>query len=778
MKKLILFFLLANIICIAQAQTTLTIGIINDKQTSDSEPLFQKLKKDITDVIGKDGVNVVFKDVLYNNYNLKSAKENYHQLLGNSEIIIAFGIVNTLMLYEEKSYPKPTIIVGAINNDIADIPKNKKTSGINNLTYLITPFSYSADLDAFTEIYPFNKIGIIVDDFMLTILPLKKQFDNYFANKGASYEFITLTNDSYEDSLFKDVDAVYLVSHSHLEKYTFEKMIASINSKKLPSISGYGVKDVENGVLSTNQPAINFDQIFRRIALNVEDINNGTNASDLPLVIDYKKGLSVNMATAEQIGFPIKNSLLATVNLIEGANIIDPQFSYSLSELMNKVVKNNLTLSAERQNILLSEQDVKTSKSQYLPDVTANVNGAYIDPKIAEISNGENPELSTAGNLSLNQIIYSEQATANISIQKSLLDAQKEDYNASELDALLNSSVAYFNALVLKTNVSIQNKNLQLTRQNLEIANQNLELGASGKSDVLRFKSQLAQNTQSLIEARNSLSQAYYQINQLINNTISNKISIEDTIISTSNFQNATYYYLIETLDDPKKRHILIEFFIEEAIRNAPELKNIEYNRDAIVRNYKLNSYGRFIPTLALQGGYNYAFSKSGVGSEFPSGFPTPPDGTYNIGLNLSLPIFQQNQQNINRQTSIIQQDQLDTQKDNVKLSFEKNINDIVLDLINEIANIEISEVNMNFSKESLELSQAEYQNGAIPVIQLIDAQNNYLKAYLSNATSKYNFLLVSMQLQRALGAFFLINTDANNQDFIQRASQYINNNN
>jgi len=778
MKKLILFFLLANIICIAQAQTTLTIGIINDKQTSDSEPLFQKLKKDITDVIGKDGVNVVFKDVLYNNYNIKSAKENYHQLLGNSEIIIAFGIVNTLILYEEKSYPKPTIIVGAINNDIADIPKNKKTSGINNLTYLITPFSYSDDLDAFAEIYPFKNIGIVVDDFMLDLLPLKKQFDDYFDDKKSTYEFITLVNNNYNDTLFNNVDAVYLVSNTNLKRESIEKMIASINNKKLPSISGYGVSDVESGVLSTNQPAINFDQIFRRIALNVEDINNGTNASDLPLVIDYKKGLSLNMATAEQIGFPIKNSLLATVNLIEGTNNIDPQFSYSLSELMNEVVKNNLTLSAERQNILLSKQDVKTSKSQYLPDVTVNVNGAYIDPKIAEISNGENPELSTAGNLSLNQVIYSEQANANISIQKSLLDAQKEDYNTNELDAFLNSSVAYFNALVLKTNVSIQNKNLQLTRQNLEIANQNLELGASGKSDVLRFKSQLAQNTQNMIEARNSLSQAYYQINQLINNPISKKISVEDTLISTGNFQNITYDYLIETLDDPGKRHTLTEFFIEEAIRNAPELKNIDYNIDAIVRNYQLNSYGRFIPTLTLQGGYNYSFSKSGVGSELPYGYPIPPDGTYNIGLNLSIPIFQQNQQNINRQTSIIQQDQFSTQKENIKLSLEKNINDIVLDLINEIANIEISEVNLNFSEESLNLSQAEYGNGAIPVIQLIDAQNNYLKAYLSNSTAKYNYLLVSTQLQRAIGFFFLMNTTKENQDFLERARQYIINNN
>jgi len=84
----------------------------------------------------------------------------------------------------------------------------------------------------------------------------------------------------------------------------------------------------------------------------------------------------------------------------------------------------------------------------------------------------------------------------------------------------------------------------------------------------------------------------------------------------------------------------------------------------------------------------------------------------------------------------------------------------------------------LNFSEESLNLSQAEYGNGAIPVIQLIDAQNNYLKAYLSNSTAKYNYLLVSTQLQRAIGFFFLMNTTKENQDFLERARQYIINNN
>ena len=86
--------------------------------------------------------------------------------------------------------------------------------------------------------------------------------------------------------------------------------------------------------------------------------------------------------------------------------------------------------------------------------------------------------------------------------------------------------------------------------------------------------------------------------------------------------------------------------------------------------------------------------------------------------------------------------------------------------------------MNLGFAKESLELSQNEYRNGAIPVIQLIDAQNNYIQAYLANSTAKFNYLLVSMHLQRAIGYFFIMGTDASNEKFVQRASRYLLNDN
>ena len=764
---------------LSQNSRTITIGILDDKQSVDSELLLDQMKKAIEAVAGQED-KIIFKEVLENNYDFAAAETNYESLISDeTDIILAFGVINTMMLYQMKSYLKPIIVLGSINQDFIELAEDQKTSNINNITYLFTPFSYSDDLEAFKSLFEYHKLGILIDAFLLDLFPIREYFNDYFSDKEATFELIPFQKGMDISSSIDEIDAAYIVISYFLDDIEFGRIVSAINQRKLPSLSANGVKDVEKGVLLTFQPEINTAHYFRRIALNVEAIIDGVNPSDLPITIDSNKYLSINFSTATQIDFPLRYSMLGTTNFIEGqASDFKSELSYSIIDIMSGVLEKNLSLSADEKEIQLSEQDVKISKSSYLPNLNASARGLYIDPKIAEISNGENPELSTSGELALQQLLYSEQASAKISIQKSLLNVQQEVFNASQLDALLNASISYFNALILKTNLKIQIQNLQTTKKNLKIAEQNFEFGASGKSDILRFQSQLTQNIQNFIDANNSLNKAYNTINQLMNNPISEKIDVEDAELSEGLFKNYQYEVLLELLDDPKIRPALTDFFVEEALRNAPEIKNVGYNLDATHRIYKLYNSGRFIPTVALQGNYNYAFSKSGIGSSFPEGYQSPPDGTYNVGLNLSIPIIQQNQQNIYRQTAKIQEDQLYIQKDNIAQSIEKNINDIVFDLIKEISNIEISGVNEIFAKESLELSQNEYQVGSIPVIQLLDAQNNYLQAQLASATAQYNYLLVSMQLERALGYFFVINSDASNQDFVIRATQFILSNN
>ncbi len=776
MKNALFIFLLiaSTTFTFAQSSKTVTIGILADKSSEETRPLLSKLQSEIKGVVGQNAT-IVFKEVLENGFNAQTAKSNYQTLLNSdADIILSFGVVNNLILDKEEQYPKPVILFGSANSDFYDFPEGQKTSGVNNITYLIAPFSYTNDLDTFKSLYDYKKIGIVVDDFIPENLPIKKLFDDYFSKNGGSYQLIPLQKDGSITADLNDIDAVYLAAGFYLNDSEFKTLVGSINAKKLPSFSAYSKEDVEKGILASNQPETNIDQFFRRIALNVEAIIEGTNPSTLPMYLDYKKKLSINSSTAKQIGFPLRYSMLANADFIGGENDVVVGTSYSIIDIMKGVVEKNLSLDVERKNIELSSQDVKTAKSSYLPNVTASANAAYLDPEVAEISNGANPEFSTSGNVTLEQVIYSEGAGANITINENLQKAQEETYNAAELDALLNASVAYFNALVLKTNVAIQNQNLQVTKKNLEIADQNFVAGESGKSDVLRFRSQLAQNTQSLINAENQKLQAFNTINQLMNNPIATEIDVDDAKISEGIFENYKYQDFLEILDDPKLRPALVEFLVEEAKKNAPELKNIGYNMEATQRNYRLNNLGRFVPTVALQGQYNLTISESGKGTTVPEGFPNAPDGSYNVGVNLSLSIFQQNQRNINRQTAKIQEDQLLVQKGNTELSIEKNVNDILLDMTNQIANIEISKVSEEAARESLDLTQNAYAQGAVPLIQLIDAQTNYLQAQLARATANYDYLLTSMQLERAIGYFFLMNTQASNQDFIRRANEFI----
>ena len=71
----------------------------------------------------------------------------------------------------------------------------------------------------------------------------------------------------------------------------------------------------------------------------------------------------------------------------------------------------------------------------------------------------------------------------------------------------------------------------------------------------------------------------------------------------------------------------------------------------------------------------------------------------------MSLPIFQQNQQNINQQTAQIQLEQLGFNFQNLNLIIEQNVNNAVLQLVNQIANIELSEVSVEAARESLDLT-------------------------------------------------------------------------
>lgn len=774
----VILFLLFQITAFSQSKTY-QIGYLLDKSNIEIDSIVDKLSNEIRAVIGEDAtVEFKSKNKLVNNFNTDLALTNYNELLLNdTDIIIAFGAVNNLVITEQKEFKKPTILFGSVSSELIDVLTNDSPDLIPNFTSIVTHQSYEEDLDILNKLVSPSNVGVFVEKAYRNYSNLETKFDQFEndLDLSLSLEYYDSINDIIGN--LKDYDAIYIVGAYYFSSSEVRELANVLIDKGIPSLTASTIANVEDGLLATNHDNSEIDQFFRRIALSVESYITNTGFTEIASVLEFNKNLTINFNTANKLGVPLKYSLIATTNFVGDATNFDADENYSLVDVMQKAISDNLDLQVLKKDITLAENDLRLAKSNYLPDVLLSATGIYVDPELAKVTNGSNPELSTAGNVSLTQTVFSEAANANISIQDALRQAQQENYNSEELNTIFTAATLYFNALILKANYKIQSQNLELTKRNLEISTQNYEAGQSGKSDVLRFRSEMSQNMQITIESLNQMKQGYFELNQILNNPIDLLIDVDEAELKKGVFSNYNYEQLGVYLDDPRLRKPFVKFLLEEAKNNAPELKFLNYNLVAAERSEKLYGAGRFLPTLALQGEYNYTFSRTGEGSTFPVFLSPPPDGYYNVGVSLSLPIFNQNKQNINKQIAVVQQDQINSTIENINLTIEKNINDAVIQLVNQIANIELSKVFEETAKEALELTQVSYANGAVNIVQLLDAQNNYLQAQLASTNATYNYLLSSMQLERYIGSFFLLQTESERQEFITRFLEYTQNN-
>ena len=778
-KHLLWLLLLCTVFAFAQTKPTFNIGVLADNRSSKLSPLFEQLKNEVKAVVGEDAA-VVFPEqsLLFSDFSLETAQRNYDRLANDDtlDLIIAFGVINNQIVSKQSTHLKPTILFGALNRDYNYIDLNKTTSGIENFTYLIASESFQEDLKTFKELTDFQNLGVAMEAPLIEILPVAETFDKIAAELEINYKLIPFTTTSDITDTLEGLDAIYMAGGFFLTPEENQQLAQAFINNKLSSFSTNGPDDVVDGMLVTTRSNDNLDQFFRRIALTVEAYISGAKLAEQDVYIEYTPRLTMNFNTADAVEVPIKYSLINKTDFVGDPKNVRAEKRYNLINVIEETIEQNLSLQSNQKDVDLTEQDVRTAWSNYLPNITASGSGTYVDPDLAEISNGQNPEFSTAGAITLNQTLYSEAASANITIQKKLQQAQQENFNASQLDAILDASTAYFNILILKANTAIQLRNLNLTQTNMKIAEQNFEAGQSGKSDMLRFRSEMAQNQQSLIEAINQLEQGFVILNQVLNNPLDTQIDVEEVVLDEGVFERYNYNELKGLLDDPKLREPFIGFLTEEAFRNAPELKSLGYNIEAVERNIRLSGTGRLVPTVALQGSYNSVFNRSGAGSTVAPGLGFGlVDNSYNASLSLSLPIFNQNTNNINKQIATIQRDQLEINKDNTELAIDANVRNGVLNLINQVSNIELSGVSEETAAEALELTQSLYSNGAVNIVQLLDAQNNYLNAQLARVNAVYNFLISSLEVERSLGYFFLLKTEAENEAFRQRFFEYIN---
>ncbi len=745
---------------LAQTADTVNIGILVDALAEESAPLADTLAAEIAAVLGPDVVVLLSpENVLVSEFDPATAQATYQAHLDSEvDIILAIGLVVGQVVSRELEFPKPTIVFGALNVDLIDLPDDRPTSGIDNFTYVVTSHSYTRDLTTLNSLVDFERVGVILPATHLQLLPISEAVGSVVSELGAEFEMIPYDGPGSLDPYLDRVDAVYLAEGTGIPDPEIRQIAETFRDRRLPSFSGARGQDVEMGFMATHQAEENLNRFFRRVALHVEAVVDGRNLSEQPIFVEFTERLAINFNTTVIVGVSLKTSLIADTDFIgDFTNPLADQ-RYSLRDIVDEALSENLFLAGSRRDIDLADQDVRYAWSTYLPSFSASGSGSIVDPELAESSAGGNPQYSALGTLSLQQTLFSPDANANISIRGRLFDAQRETFRAEELNLILDAGSVYFQALLMKASLRIRKENLDATNRSLTIAKQNFAAGQTGRADVLRLQSEWARDMQALLESMIRVEQAFHAINRLLNNPVDRQIDVEDALEGQG---------LPELLDDPSLRSSLEEFLVDEALRNAPELNAIDYNLAATDRSISLNGAQRFLPTIAAVGQYNLNFVTGGVGVTDPS-IPTSANN-YTLGLRASIPLFDSNLRIIDRQFTRIQYDQLRLSREDTAETIEQLVRDIMLDLVREAGNIELTGMAEDAAAEGLALTQTAYGNGAVIIVELIDAQANLLRAQLSRVTATYNFLFASMELGRFVGHFFPLASDEENQEFFAR---------
>ena len=752
-------------------KSDLYIGLLLDfaAEATNAEREPALLQEEIHKVLGADK-SVHF---LPEHLRFSTQYEDYLSLANDPavDLIIAAGPASAAMLAAQGALPKPTIAVGILDVELQQMPLVEPgVSGMHNFTYVLSTHPIQKDLAAFHRIHPFSHLAVIVGENLKGRLDFEGFFDRLAAPYEAEVELVFWEKEASLPELSDAVDAVYLamVFERSLEEVAL--LAEALAERKLPSFA-MSRSYVDAGIMACIGDESGRDQVFRNLALIVEGVALGEELAAMPVRRNLDEQWVLNAATIRRIGFDLSFETLFSARFLKADEPITDR-RLSLQEIIAEGLQRNLDLRIEKRNVDLASQDMRQAKSSLLPTVETSTTLLQMDPGAAERALGQQPERTGAGTGTVQQVLFSEQVFANVAIQRYLAEAARHQADLVALDVVLNLATAYFDILLAKTGARIQEENLEVSRRNLKIARTRNAVGYAGVADVFRWESEVAQATQASIEAFNNLYLAKVQLNRLLNRAaIDEEFEVEDARLSDELFGRFDPARIGPLIDRAGDVEILTDFLVAEALQNMPSLKQLAANMKVAERQQQMNRRLYYLPTVTLRGQADYTFWRAGKG--MPPASSDPVNGTWNLSLHFTYPLFQGNQRKIAIDQTAIQQQQLRLQEESLRQQLSQAVRVRMTNLVSKRTNIHFAEVAATSAQKNFDLVQDAYQKGQLEITQLVDAQRSALSARQAEAGAVYEYLVSYLQLENSIGGYTMFMTSEEREAFVGRLTAF-----
>jgi len=761
------------------------IGVATDGPSQ----LFDELSNQVTVELGQlTGIDleVYFKQVpaFGADWDLSKVPKALKSALRDREVELVFtaGVLVT----EAAGRPslklsKPVVGGVAMDADVLGLPYDEEgRSTKENFNFIVTPSRAVNDIKTFRKLVPFDTLHLLLDEKLLQgIEGLQKNLDELEKSFGIRVVTVPVGERAGPvlDKLKKDVEAVYLTPPLRMGDAERKKLFEGFKTLKIPSFSMRGYREVEEGVLA-GLASENTERLARRIALNIQQILLGVSPTELPVNMPLEEQLVINGETAVAVGYvPDFETMMIADFFHEEA--LETGEDLSLRRAVGIALRNNIDLVIQQDQVETTRQDKNKAGSFMLPQVSGDFNYTRIDRDRAEASAGSQPEeVSTLG-LSASQMIFDDEVVSSYRSAKRLYEGSLYDEDAAKLDVVETASIRYLRYLQARAVVKAERDNLKLTRSNLELAKVRREVGIAGPEEVYRWESEQAKQRARVLAARSDEERARVALNQTLGVDQRIRWKPEDIVL-----EDEERYFLEGRIgpmvDNPVKLENFRQFSVFYAYEQEPNLQSIRKSIEA--QAIQLGRLKRKFVVPKFRTGFqlDHEVDSKEVGETSIPGFEDfdlgggTNDNDWSWNVSVTLPLFEGGGRfhDVARERSEL--NRLENTRVRLRQLIDQQVQSAVYAIESSQPNIRLTRVAAEQASKNLEVVQDKYKRGTVPIIDLLDAQNQAFVSNLEATIAVYAYLEDLMRYQRAIAWFEIDKTEEEKEQWLARLDSFL----
>lgn len=738
---------------------SIELAFVFDGPSDKNEEVLKTFQKTITKSLLPDYKAVFPNDLVYTGdwTEQSAAMESEKALKSRALMVISLGYMSSLYLTNKKNKNKFVITIdeyglrdfgssaffNPVKQSVNDfiifkklVPTQKKTAILMNATFYKTQKDWNAIIN--------KKFKEKNCDLDFVVIPVSRK------NLKASL-----------DKIPSDADSVFVTPMFNLSHEQRRELYKYLNNKKLPSFSSVGKEDVELGaLLGTSTPDVD-RKLAEATSFNIHGVLHGKVVKDEKIPFYDDKIIFYNKDTGEMLGYS------APLRLLNNAEVISNKEKtyYDLSYVFNTLEESNLDMTRKKYLVDAARRATVAAYLKYLPTFRIDLGHQTYNSAYAQ-SYSNVPTRVGQFTLGIDQVIYSPDLVTNIIVKHKKLKFDKAEKVLTEQNIGLEVGLLYLDTLIMENMIKVQDEYVREMRENLAIARVREKMDVCGNEEVLRWAGQVSEAEKKLLSMRADYKNIKIHINKLLYKNQTEDYELKPITASDPAFYTSDLH-VIDHVRTPEKLNKFIDLLVEEAVYLAPEttkLKAAIAMKKAEIGNYVQKF---FMPNAMLS--YEY-------GSQFDRHLPYQTEGnlqmapTYissggllgtpwlNLNTTSSRFMIMAQWKPIEGGTKIAEiarckseLNELNAYLEQVNTEIEMQIREVVNRAIAKYFVIEKSYKAMFAEAENYQMVKNGYLRGEVPITQLADAQNLYMKAKVEALNSQYEFFKELMWVQRGL---------------------------